>query len=594
MTATADANASFTSWTGDCAASANSMVAVTLDAAKTCAVTFTADGDTTTPPISGTGDTALTITAPVNGVIISEPVGINCGTNATECQFNYAQGTNVILTATADENASFEGWSGDCTSGTSSLTVVPMSAAKTCVATFTSTTGDTGTGSGPQEAIITVDGQVITDGSTAAIEVGSTTVGQPITKSITIKNTSATTMDLYGYRLPNGFSMKSIYPKALAAGEEFVAEVQLNTFEAGTPAGSIELYSSDGGSPFEFVMTGTVTGTTIPISDPPITDDPITNPTGGTPEIQVLDGQVDIIDGTSTSIDFGTTAPGALIEKTFTVRNVGNGDLNLDNLVTYQGSSGFNVNSYDVPKTLTVGQSATFIVTLNAMVEGNSVGTLTIESNDSDEGSFNFPISGSVSQQLAEEINCFNGNGIVSGGVCVNALDNYTLLNTSGMPSDAVIKGGASKYADGKYSTFTQKATLTTATAIMTAGIIKVDKKHVGKKADILAVGLHYNSGYPNGLQWYMLNGCSTCPKQWKLGMLATSEQTLTPILAKAELLPLTTIDSMPEYLSVDLYSGTIGTPGPLNIYWGYRVEEGDDLGIVIATDQGIELNITE
>ncbi len=59
--------------------------------------------------------------------------GINCG---TDCSENYNAGTNVILSASANNGSTFTGWSGAC-SGTSSTCAVSMTANKTVTATFT-------------------------------------------------------------------------------------------------------------------------------------------------------------------------------------------------------------------------------------------------------------------------------------------------------------------------------------------------------------------------------------------------------------------------------------------------------------------------
>ncbi|WP_255317342.1 choice-of-anchor U domain-containing protein, partial [Candidatus Magnetobacterium casense] len=82
--------------------------------------------------LSGTGD----------GTVTSSPVGINCGTT---CSASFATGTSVTLTATASDNATFAGWSGDCT-GTTSTCTVTMSAAKSVMATFNTATEEQGPG----------------------------------------------------------------------------------------------------------------------------------------------------------------------------------------------------------------------------------------------------------------------------------------------------------------------------------------------------------------------------------------------------------------------------------------------------------------
>jgi len=71
---------------------------------------------------AGTGD----------GTVTSNPAGINCGADCAEA---YDQDTVVTLTANADGDSDFAGWSGDC-SGTNSTTTVTMDVDKTCTATF--------------------------------------------------------------------------------------------------------------------------------------------------------------------------------------------------------------------------------------------------------------------------------------------------------------------------------------------------------------------------------------------------------------------------------------------------------------------------
>ena len=82
---------------------------------------------------------ALTVTkiGTGTGTVTSSPAGILCG---ADCTNNYTTGTSVSLTAipatTADETATFAGWSGGVCGGTSTCTV-PMTQARTVTAEFT-------------------------------------------------------------------------------------------------------------------------------------------------------------------------------------------------------------------------------------------------------------------------------------------------------------------------------------------------------------------------------------------------------------------------------------------------------------------------
>jgi len=76
----------------------------------------------------------LSVSKTGSGTVSSTPAGINCG---TDCSENYASGTSVSLTATANSGYMFSGWGGAC-SGTGSC-AVSMTSAKTVSATFTLT-----------------------------------------------------------------------------------------------------------------------------------------------------------------------------------------------------------------------------------------------------------------------------------------------------------------------------------------------------------------------------------------------------------------------------------------------------------------------
>jgi len=65
------------------------------------------------------------------GVIVSTPIGINCGTTCSE---QFAAGSVIDLTATADATSVFTGWSGACVGN--GVCTVNLDAAKSVVANF--------------------------------------------------------------------------------------------------------------------------------------------------------------------------------------------------------------------------------------------------------------------------------------------------------------------------------------------------------------------------------------------------------------------------------------------------------------------------
>jgi hypothetical protein len=96
-----------------------------MNEAKSVTATFTLNTYTLSVSKIGTGI----------GIVTSSPVGINC---ESDCSDDYDYNTVVTLTAVADVNSTFVGWSGAGCSGTGTC-VVAMDAAKSITAEFTQT-----------------------------------------------------------------------------------------------------------------------------------------------------------------------------------------------------------------------------------------------------------------------------------------------------------------------------------------------------------------------------------------------------------------------------------------------------------------------
>jgi len=128
-----------------------------------------------------------------------------------------------------------------------------------------------------------------------------------------------------------------------------------------------------------------------PDPDPDPTPDPDPDPTG--PEVTVKVGSTNITDGQNQKISFGTatqnqTGP----TKTFTVTNDGDQTLNLSNLSV---AGNFTVVE-GLSSSLTAGSSDTFTVRMTTSSVASNNGTISFTTNDSDEATFNFGITGSV------------------------------------------------------------------------------------------------------------------------------------------------------------------------------------------------------
>ncbi|KQU73470.1 hypothetical protein ASE08_13435 [Rhizobacter sp. Root16D2] len=143
LTATPASGYAVGAWSGSGVSCSGSSCQVTMSAARSISVSFTAVAAPTY---------ALGVTVTGSGTVGSSPAGISCGST---CAHSYDQNTVVTLTATPASGYSFSGWSGAGCSGTNTC-VVTMSAARAVAAAFAVvpassyalTTTVTGTGQG--------------------------------------------------------------------------------------------------------------------------------------------------------------------------------------------------------------------------------------------------------------------------------------------------------------------------------------------------------------------------------------------------------------------------------------------------------------
>ncbi|MEG4229983.1 MULTISPECIES: choice-of-anchor D domain-containing protein, partial [unclassified Microcoleus] len=208
----------------------------------------------------------------------------------------------------------------------------------------------------------------------SAIDFGSGLIGATLNKTFTVKNLGTAALNLSNPTLPTGFSIVGNLPTTLAAGGTTNLQVQVDTTTAGNKTGTLQFVNNDSDeNPFNFPITATVTATAAP-------------------EIQVLDGTTDIVDGTPSAIDFGSGLIGATLNKTFTVKNLGTAALNLSNPTL---PTGFSIVG-NLPTTLAAGGTTNLQVQVDTTTAGNKTGTLQFVNNDSDENPFDFRISASV------------------------------------------------------------------------------------------------------------------------------------------------------------------------------------------------------
>ncbi|MDZ8027622.1 MAG: choice-of-anchor D domain-containing protein [Nostoc sp. DedQUE11] len=261
----------------------------------------------------------------------------------------------------------------------------------------------------PTPEIQVLNGTVdIADGTTTAINFGDVVVGNTLTKTFTIKNTGTAALNLSNLKLPDGFSLVGTLPTSVAANASTTITVALNNTTPGTYGGTLILSNNDTNeSPFDFAISGTVKP-------------------APTPEIQVLNGTVDIADGTTTAINFGDVVVGNTLTKTFTIKNTGTAALNLSNLKLPDGFSLVGT----LPTSVAANASTTITVALNNTTPGTYGGTLILSNNDTNESPFDFAISGTVKPAPTPEIQVLNGTVDIADGKSTIDFGNTTVGKT--------------------------------------------------------------------------------------------------------------------------------------------------------------------
>lgn len=139
-----------------------------------------------------------------------------------------------------------------------------------------------------------------------------------------------------------------------------------------------------------------------------------------TPEIDVQGNGISIGSGSTSSstidgTDFGTLVQGGIAaSQTFTISNVGTAPLTLGTL-SLTGASDFLI-SQPTSSLIEAGSSVTFTVSFTPATEGPQTATVSVPSDDADEATYTFDVSGSVAAASEPEIGVTGqGNAIRAG-----------------------------------------------------------------------------------------------------------------------------------------------------------------------------------
>ncbi len=239
---------------------------------------------------------------------------------------------------------------------------------------------------GFSSATVIVDGD-ITPSTGDNTDFGNVNTGATNVVNFNIKNTGAGALVVSGISFAGAdasqFSLVSapVYPATVAAGGTLVIAAKFAPTSGGVKNATIHIMNSDiNESDYDFALIGT--GVEIP-------------------EINVKGNSTNIIDGdvtpgTANNTDFGTVTSGGTVSKTFMIQNNGAGNLTVSSI----GFIGANASEFALtgaptfPVTIATSASYSITAAFTPAATGVRTATLVIASNDVDEASYDFAVSG--------------------------------------------------------------------------------------------------------------------------------------------------------------------------------------------------------
>jgi len=236
-------------------------------------------------------------------------------------------------------------------------------------------------------------------------------VGGAINRVFTIENTGSGNLQLTGSPLvvisgtgASQFVVESMPANAIAPSRSGTFTVRFLPNAVGSYNATISIPNNDGDeNPTSFAITGTASWNT-------------------SPEIRVRGNGVEIAnnDATPSTHDhtsFGqVTASGGVIERIFTIDNLGSGDLRLTGspsvVISGSGAAQFSVQALP-STTISPGRSATFALRFRPTSNGSFTAMVSLANTDGDENPTSFTINGSANTPTRDDLpNSFPGRTV--------------------------------------------------------------------------------------------------------------------------------------------------------------------------------------
>ncbi len=204
-----------------------------------------------------------------------------------------------------------------------------------------------------------------------------TTVGVPVERTITIRNTGAGELLLNpaSLSLPEGLGVVTPFASSVSSGGSTDLVIRLTAEAMGNYLGQVTFESNDSTHPtFHFSVFGTV------VPEAPIAT--------------VVSASGDSLLNEAGEESFGVTPSGRPVSRTFTIRNVGSDTLTI-NVAALTVPAGFSLVSPPAAS-IAAGGSTDFTVRLDATAMGSYTGEVSFGCSDSFNSAYTFTVSGSV------------------------------------------------------------------------------------------------------------------------------------------------------------------------------------------------------
>jgi len=183
---------------------------------------------------------------------------------------------------------------------------------------------------------------------------GSLTVGQSVTKTLTITNSGTKSLSVSGISVAGtGFSMKApALPLVLAAGQTSSVSTTFTATASGNASGKIMINSNAPDSPMIVSLSATAASKSSNLAVTP------------------------------SSVNFGEVKVGSESTQTVQIKNSGSTSITISSVAV--SGSGVTISGINTPATLAAGATASVSAMFKPASAGNASGALTIKSNASD------------------------------------------------------------------------------------------------------------------------------------------------------------------------------------------------------------------